>query len=46
MRIWLEILREKHPGTNWVAIEQDSHPEERAPVIGAEAAQHQLAVSA
>ena len=46
MRVWLEILREKHPGSTWVAAEQDSHPEEHAPVIGAVAAQHELAVSA
>jgi hypothetical protein len=23
MRVWLEILREKHPGVSWVPVERD-----------------------
>jgi hypothetical protein len=23
MRVWLEILREQHPGVSWVATEQE-----------------------
>ena len=32
MRAWLEILRERHPGTAWVADRQDKYdaPPERA----------------
>jgi hypothetical protein len=25
MRAWLEILRERHPGVGWVAMEQDKN---------------------
>lgn len=46
MRVWLEILREKHPGTNWVAVEQDSKPEKPSPATGAVAGQHELPASA
>ena len=31
MRVWLEILREKHPGVSWVQVERES---ERASVAG------------
>jgi hypothetical protein len=24
MRAWLEILRERHPGTNWLPAEQET----------------------
>jgi hypothetical protein len=38
MRAWLEILRERHPGTAWVVADQGKHEAEPAPVIGREAA--------
>jgi hypothetical protein len=24
MRVWLDILRERHPGTNWLPAEQET----------------------
>jgi hypothetical protein len=26
MRVWLEILRERHPGTTWVTADRDIQP--------------------
>jgi hypothetical protein len=38
MRAWLEILRERHPGTAWVVADQGKHEAAPAPVIGREPA--------
>jgi hypothetical protein len=31
MRVWLEILRERHPGTDWITV-GESPPEDNQPI--------------
>jgi hypothetical protein len=40
MRVWLELLREKHPGVRWLAVEPDTETARR------DARQRRLAAAA
>lgn len=49
MRVWLELLREKHPGVSWVSVEQGSGQSTTAgtvfPAVGEVAGQDELATA-
>jgi hypothetical protein len=50
MRVWLEILREKHPGTTWVPVQDNSSHQSAIghllPTVGAVTAADELATAA